>query len=95
MSDETRILACFTLARRKHEGLTPGQLARQLGIRTDQVKSAEAGRPCGTRAKVALLEWNELPCVAGQAGATSAGASPRTNGAADAATEKRKEASHD
>lgn len=58
MSDP--ILAAFTFARRRHEGLTRGQLARRLGIRTDQVRAAEERRPCGERALAKLLEWNEL-----------------------------------
>lgn len=54
------ILACFTQARRLHEGHTRGDLARMLGIRADQVAKAENGKPCGDYARVRLLEWNGL-----------------------------------
>lgn len=57
------ILACFTQARRMHEGLTRSALARLLGIRTDQVKAAEAARDPGSAARARLLQWNGLcPC---------------------------------
>lgn len=61
--DGRMILACFTQARRMHEGLTRSALARLLGIRTDQVKAAEAGHACGRDARDRLLQWNGLcPC---------------------------------
>jgi hypothetical protein len=59
----SEILACFTQARRLHEGRTRGDLARLLGIRADQVAKAENGKPCGDDARVRLLEWNGLNTV--------------------------------
>jgi hypothetical protein len=56
----SEILACFTQARRLHEGRTRGDLARLLGIRADQVAKAENGRPCGEAAHGLLLKWNGL-----------------------------------
>lgn len=54
------ILACFTTARRLHEGKTRGALAKQLGIRADQVAKAESGKPCGSDAEAKLMAWNGL-----------------------------------
>jgi hypothetical protein len=54
------ILACFTKARRLHEGQTRGDLAKLLCIRADQVAKAENGKPCGDEARERLLEWNGL-----------------------------------
>lgn len=54
------ILACFTQARRLHEGRSRGDLARLLGLRADQVAKAENGKPCGDHARKRLLEWNGL-----------------------------------
>jgi hypothetical protein len=59
----SEILACFTQARRLHEGRTRGDLARLLGIRADQVAKAENGKPCGDDARKRLLEWNGLNTV--------------------------------
>jgi hypothetical protein len=56
----SEILACFTQARRLHEGRTRGDLARILGIRADQIAKAENGRPCGDEARERLLKWNGL-----------------------------------
>jgi hypothetical protein len=54
------ILACFTQARRLHEGRTRCELAKLLGIRADQVAKAENGRPCGEAAHQLLPKWNGL-----------------------------------
>lgn len=54
------ILALFTLARRRFLRLTHAQLASQLGLRTDQIASAEAKRNPGRKARAKLIEFNEL-----------------------------------
>lgn len=67
MTTSPQILALFTFARRRHLGLTPSALARQLGLRPDQVRAVEAGRNAGAAAIAKLERWNGIAGVPGKA----------------------------
>jgi hypothetical protein len=63
---DTHILALFTTARvvdiEQREGKCPppSDLAKRIGIRTDQVQSVLAGRNAGSGARERLLAFNGL-----------------------------------
>lgn len=54
------VLALYVRARRKHRGLTPAILARELEIGPDQVHAAEQRRALDGSALLRLLDWTGL-----------------------------------
>ena len=59
-ADQRAVVAAFTNGMRLHLGLTQAGLARQIGIRPDQVSKAESARPCGAAAWRELVKFNNL-----------------------------------
>lgn len=60
---DRQTLASFTFYRRRHLELTPSKLARKLKIPVNQIYACEEGKRIGTKARAALIKFNELEDV--------------------------------